>query len=109
MGEFLVFLHLAGFIPGFQHVHLIGFSLGAHVAAIAGHFVISSTNQELRVGRITGLDPAGPGFPPQIPLSQRLDSGDADFVDVIHTNMGALIRGEFGSPLSAGHADFYPS
>lgn len=37
-----------------------------------------------------------------MPLSHRLDSSDAAFVDVIHTNMGQLIKGEFGSPLSSG-------
>jgi hypothetical protein len=44
-----------------------------------------------------------------MPLSQRLDPSDANFVDVIHTNMGNLLKGDFGTPLSAGHADFYPN
>jgi len=57
-----------------------------------------------------GLDPAGPGFSSlTMPFSQRLDPSDAHFVDVIHTNMGNLLKGEFGSPLTAGHADFYPN
>lgn len=42
-----------------------------------------------------------------VPLNTRLDSTDADFVDVIHTNMGLFLRGEFGTPLPTGHADFY--
>ncbi|XP_035710788.1 endothelial lipase-like [Folsomia candida] len=109
VGEFLMFLRLAGFIPSFADVHLVGFSLGAHVAAISGHFIVTSTNSEELVGRISGLDPAGPGFPSEMPLSHRLDSSDAAFVDVIHTNMGQLIKGEFGSPLSSGSADFYPN
>lgn len=57
-----MFLRLAGFIPSFADVHLVGFSLGAHVAAISGHFIVTSTNSEELVGRISGLDPAGPGM-----------------------------------------------
>jgi len=56
------------------------------------------------------LDPAGPGYSSEaVPLSQRLDPTDANFVDVIHSNMGHLFKGDFGTPLSAGHADFYPN
>lgn len=40
-----------------------------------------------RVSRITGLDPALPLFS-GLPLAQRLDPGDADYVDVIHTDAG---------------------
>ena len=34
----------------------------------------------------------------------RLDKSDADFVDVIHTDMGAL-----GTTDKSGHLDFYPN
>ena len=57
---------------------------------------------------ITGLDPADLKFvdAPNIPLDAILDSTDADFVDVIHTNAAPLISG-FGAAEPLGHVDFY--
>lgn len=49
----------------------------------------------------TGLDPAGPLF---YAFSSRLNSFDADFVDVIHTDSYIL-----GLPKQLGHVDFYPN
>lgn len=71
-----------------SRVHLIGFSLGAHVSGFAG-----SDSPGLK--RITGLDPAGPLFEAQHPKA-RLDSSDANFVDVIHSNGENLILGGLG-------------
>ncbi|XP_077988157.1 pancreatic lipase-related protein 2-like [Glandiceps talaboti] len=59
-------------------VHLIGFSLGAQVSGAAGKRMPS-------VARITGLDPAGPAFD-NYDNSVKLDSSDAKFVDIIHTD-----------------------
>ncbi|KAL4708365.1 hypothetical protein ACJJTC_019601 [Scirpophaga incertulas] len=85
----------------FEDVHLIGFSLGAHVAGFSG--------SELRnISRITGLDPAGPLFEFQDPRA-RLDRGDARFVDVIHSNGETLIFGGLGAAQPLGHVDFYPN
>ncbi|XP_011495499.1 PREDICTED: uncharacterized protein LOC105360313 [Ceratosolen solmsi marchali] len=82
-------------------IHLIGFSLGAHVAGFAG--------AELgNVSRITGLDPAGPLFESQDPRA-RLDKTDAHFVDVIHSNGEQLILGGLGSWQPMGDVDFYPN
>lgn len=84
-----------------ERVHIIGFSLGAHVAGFAG--------AELEgLKRITGLDPAGPLFESQHPKA-RLDSTDANFVDVIHSNGENLILGGLGSWQPMGTVDFYPN
>lgn len=76
-------------------VHLIGVSLGAHISGFIG----SSLNGT--IGRITALDPAGPLFTGK-PPEERLDPTDAQFVDVLHTDIDAL---GFREPL--GHIDFY--
>ncbi|ELW71011.1 hypothetical protein TREES_T100020248 [Tupaia chinensis] len=65
-----------GYSP--SKVHLIGHSVGAHLAGDAGSRIPG-------LGRITGLDPAGPFFH-NSPKEFRLDPSDASFVDVIHTN-----------------------
>ncbi|XP_060851333.1 lipase member H-B-like [Rhopalosiphum padi] len=80
-------------------VHLIGHSLGAHVMGSCG-----SNFKSEKIGRITGLDPACPGFH-CIPLQKKhLNRDDAEFVDVIHTSAGTL-----GYLNSLGHVDFYPN
>ncbi|KAG7302274.1 hypothetical protein JYU34_013768 [Plutella xylostella] len=84
-----------------SNIMLVGHSLGAHVAGIAGQRVAELTGRKL--ARITGLDPALPCFPPDNP-GGRLDATDADYVDVIHTNGGIL-----GMKESVGHKDFYPN
>lgn len=81
--------------------HLIGFSLGAHVAGTAGHSVLLG-----RIARITGLDPAAPEFE-RPPRQRSLMSSDASFVDVIHTNALPIVGLGVRQPI--GHADFYPN
>lgn len=54
----------------------------------------------------SGLDPAGPIFELAKP-GARLDKGDADFVDVLHTNAGSILQARVGLTLAIGHADFY--
>ncbi|XP_063235085.1 pancreatic lipase-related protein 2-like [Bacillus rossius redtenbacheri] len=78
-------------------VNIVGFSLGAHVAGVAGQRCQS------RPGRVTGLDPAGPMWP-SVDRHDRLDQASGAHVQAIHTNGGGL---GFGNNL--GHADFYPN
>ncbi|KAM9034397.1 lipase member I-like [Sarcophilus harrisii] len=77
--------------------HFIGVSLGAHISGFVGQMFKG------QVGRITGLDPAGPFFS-QKPPHKRLDYTDAQFVDVIHSDSNAL-----GIKQPLGHIDFYPN
>lgn len=90
--------------------HLIGFSLGAHVAGFAGMEIRNSSSgmSRLWINRITGLDPASPLFE-GYEASDRLDPSDAQFVDVIHSNGDGVLRGGFGSLQPMGHVDFYPN
>jgi hypothetical protein len=39
----------------------------------------------------------------------RLDTTDAEFVDIIHTNGGTLIHDQQGFLSPIGHVDFYPN
>ncbi|KAK2721875.1 inactive pancreatic lipase-related protein 1-like isoform X2 [Artemia franciscana] len=86
-------------------VHIVGFSLGAHVAGFAAKHFRKKYGQMLP--RITGLDPALPSFYEK-GASNRLDFTDADFVDVIHTNGKSSARFVgVGIHNSIGHADFF--
>lgn len=90
----------------FEKIHVVGHSLGAHVAGFLGQNV-----QKMGLGkfqRITGLDPAEPGFGLNGP-ADRLDKTDAEFVDVMHTNSGFLWEGALTIKSPIGHVDFYPA
>lgn len=87
-----------------DNVHLVGFSLGAHAAGVCGRHFLNTT--EFPLGRITGLDPAGPLF---LHSNVCLSVNDAQFVDVIHTNAGEFKDGRLGLNKSIGHVDFYPN
>lgn len=98
LSDFILFLRNNSMIA-LNNTYLIGHSLGAHVVGLAGRNVFLQTNQ--RIARITGLDPAGPGFFPPT-ATRNLRSDNALFVDVIHSD-----RGGFGDITNDGHVDFY--
>ncbi|XP_022105423.1 pancreatic lipase-related protein 2-like [Acanthaster planci] len=85
----------------FDQVHLIGHSLGAHIAGYAGAY-------QPGIARITGLDPAGPNFENNDPKC-RLDPTDAIFVDNIHSDGETLLELGMGLEQPLGHVDFYPN
>lgn len=80
--------------------YIVGFSLGAHIAGYAG---TNLRQLDHSLGRITGLDPAAGLFEAEH-KAVRLDSSDASFVDVIHTDTNAD-----GLFQAVGHVDFYPN
>lgn len=82
-------------------IHIIGHSLGAHIAGSAGIHFQHLTGK--MIPRITGLDPANPCFNEGEQLS-GLSRGDATFVDIIHTNSRVL-----GKRAPIGDVDFYPN
>uniref|UniRef100_A0A667YK91 Lipoprotein lipase a n=1 Tax=Myripristis murdjan TaxID=586833 RepID=A0A667YK91_9TELE len=85
-----------------ERIHLLGYSLGAHVAGIAGDL----TKQ--KISRITGLDPAGPTFE-HADAESTLSPDDAQFVDVLHTNTRGSPDRSIGIQRTVGHIDIYPN
>lgn len=95
VAKFIDFLHKESGIL-FEDIALIGFSMGAHVAGIAGKYV-----QTGRLSKIYALDPAFPLFPYEN-IKERVDRTDAEYVEVLHTSVGS-----YGYDRPLGHVDFY--
>ncbi|CRK86233.1 CLUMA_CG000039, isoform A [Clunio marinus] len=91
---------LADVVP-IDNIHVMGHSLGAHIVGFAGRVFQEKTDRILK--RISGFDPARPCFR-EGEVLQGLGRGDAEFVDIIHSNSGAL-----GKTDPIGDADFYPN
>ncbi|XP_003974174.2 lipoprotein lipase isoform X1 [Takifugu rubripes] len=85
-----------------ERIHLLGYSLGAHVAGIAGDLT------DHKISRITGLDPAGPTFE-HADNQNTLSPDDAKFVDVLHTNTRGSPNRSIGIQRPVGHVDIYPN
>ncbi|KAG5672355.1 hypothetical protein PVAND_002488 [Polypedilum vanderplanki] len=82
--------------PNYNTLHVIGYDLGAHIAGIAGKNTVNG-----RIGRIIGLDPSLPLFSENLSIN-RLNSGDAQLVEVFHSNGGRL-----GIFSRMGQLDYY--
>ncbi|KAG1667488.1 Inactive pancreatic lipase-related protein 1 [Nymphon striatum] len=105
LAEFIKFLEVRTLHNGVgvkeENCHLIGHSLGAHASGYCGERLKS-------LGRISGLDPAYPMFE-GMDKRVTLDSTDANFVDVIHTDGHMTSVTGFGVNPPLGHMDFYPN
>lgn len=91
LAEYLTFLRDSGL--KIDKTTCVGHSLGAHICGLMSNFM------KFRAERIIGLDPARPLVKPG--SMNRLDSGDAKAVHVIHTNAGY-----YGETGKVGHVDF---
>ncbi|RWS03031.1 pancreatic lipase-related protein-like protein [Dinothrombium tinctorium] len=86
-----------------EDIHLIGHSLGAQISGYTGKLFTYP-----KIGRVTALDPAGPGFKKKDPKF-RLAPTDASYVEVIHTDAGNMVIEGFGLEDAVGHHDYYPN
>ncbi|XP_074594675.1 pancreatic lipase-related protein 2-like isoform X1 [Brevipalpus obovatus] len=84
-----------------SRMHLIGHSLGAHISGFVGEEF-----ENPKIGRITGLDPAGPYFTHNH-TDKRLDPSDAVYVEAIHTDCVSSMS--LGIAINVAHVDFYPN
>ncbi|KOB77218.1 putative lipase [Operophtera brumata] len=84
-----------------KDIHLVGHSLGSHIAGFAGKTFHNLTRT--LVGRISALDPAGPCFS-NVHEDLRITAADAEYVDVIHTNGGVLGLSQPIEPIGKGPA-----
>ncbi|CAL8122803.1 unnamed protein product [Orchesella dallaii] len=103
--RFIMALESNGVVPELSQVHLIGHSLGGQVVGTTGRIVQEMNNYQRKVGRITGLDVMNIFlvYKNVLKLRNLIDSSDATFVDIIHTNDGQIgLQGDYGK------VDFYP-
>lgn len=102
MAKFIYNLH-SMFRIDLEKFHVIGHSVGAHVAGFAGKDIQELTGGE-KLARITALDAAGPLFTELFLVNQkdRLTNEDANLVVALHTAGGTL-----GISHPIGTIDFY--
>lgn len=95
---FVKFLNQQGM--SLDNVTLVGHSLGGQICGQVGN------NLDGKIAEIYGVDPAGPlfTFPIDSGLKNRLDKGDAQYVQMILTSTNTLGVGK-----GDGHENFYPN
>nr|UPN66603.1 pancreatic triacylglycerol lipase 1 [Colaphellus bowringi] len=102
VGRFIAQFLIASGVP-LEKIQIVGHSLGSQLAGFIGKTMIELTGK--KIGRITALDPAGPKFEnSKMADNEKLCEHDADFVDVIHTDVR-----HYGFTKPTGHVDFYPN
>merc|ERR1712226_510360 len=89
-----------------KDIHIVGHDLGAHIAGEAAHLLFQKN--DLKIGRITGMDPAGVCFEKtdEVALTKQLTKDKADFVDVWHSNSNLENR-PIGVSRPIGHVDYW--
>ncbi|XP_036328652.1 DEP domain-containing protein DDB_G0279099, partial [Rhagoletis pomonella] len=95
LAKFIDFLQREAGIR-YEDLHVIGFSMGAHIAGIAGKHI-----QTGRLPVIYALDPALPFFRYEN-FDERIAITDADYIEVVHTSVGS-----YGYDRPLGHVDYY--
>ncbi|XP_059055904.1 pancreatic lipase-related protein 2-like [Achroia grisella] len=97
VAEVLVKLTERGLQP--DRLELLGFSLGGQTVSYVAKNYRHMTGRN--VSKITALEPSGPCFR-RLDADDRLAASDADFVEVVHTNVDG-----YGMAARMGHVDFY--
>ncbi|XP_052758894.1 pancreatic lipase-related protein 2-like isoform X2 [Galleria mellonella] len=82
-----------------KKLEIVGLSLGGQTMSYVAKTYKALTGST--IARLTALDPSGPCFRNLGP-EDRLDRSDADFVDVVATNIDG-----FGMAAPVGHVNFY--
>lgn len=95
IGDFSIFIQQT-FQVDLKNFTCIGFSLGAHICGMTKMYL----GEGKRMGKIIGLDPAGPLFDVNDP-TMRLNNDSAEYVECIHTGHYLGIRA------SICQADFF--
>ncbi|XP_063991300.1 lipase member H-B-like [Diachasmimorpha longicaudata] len=87
---------LVGLGLNLETFHFVGHSLGAQIGGFFGRY------SKYSIPRMTGLDPANPGF--YYTGSRHINANSARFVDITHTDGGF-----YGAREDTGTVDFYPN
>lgn len=114
VGELIDWMNVLG--APFSNFHVLGHSLGGHVAGITGRstkkgvveyitgnikILYSVNKRKIKYFFFQGLDPACPLWGND---SQRIRPSDGKYVEIIHTN-----GGQWGLMEPIGDTDFYPN
>ncbi|KAJ0171291.1 hypothetical protein K1T71_012841 [Dendrolimus kikuchii] len=97
VAEILAQLTESGLDPG--KTELLGFSLGGQTVGFIGRTYQQLTGRNFSM--IVALEPSGPCYR-FLDSEHRLDASNADFVQVIHTNIDG-----YGMATPMGHVDIY--
>jgi len=107
VAEMLIFLNDNKFLTLSKDVHVIGFSVGAHVAGEAARFVFRKYSKQNMIYRMTALDPTSWRFwresksPSPMGRIPRIQRSFVVFLDVYHTTV------EYGMKRRLGDIDFF--